>query len=88
MDIFLNKYLELITPKELKDIDDVREINIYVTNEEYYHQRILTIINYFGHIKIVEYYESPLGTVYLEKIFHNIKPSDIIRMYFPRLPRG
>jgi hypothetical protein len=85
VDIFLNKYLELITTNPLtdsKDFDNVREINVYVTDDSYNHYKVLTIINYGGHVKIIEHYESPIGETHIEKIIRNAKPSEILRLLF------
>jgi len=87
VDMHLNKYLELVKvyPEKTENLENVNEINIYViTDENLYNQKIMTIINYHNHVKIIEYYESPLGEVYIEKTY-NVKPSDIIQFLFPKV---
>ncbi len=73
MDIFLNKYLELVHPQylDLREIDNVKEINIYIADDCNIcniQSKVLTIINYEKALKIIEYYESYLGEIRVEKL--------------------
>ena len=81
VDIILNKYLEPVKIEpQVKDIDNVNEINVYVTTDEnLYNQKVLTIINYVTHVKAIEYYESPLGEVKVEKMI-NVKPTEVLKL--------
>jgi hypothetical protein len=88
IELVLNKYLELISPKEgvkQDDIDSKGEIIVYTRDEDYDQVRLLTIINYGNHIKVEEYYYSYLGDVTIEKVFHGVKPSSILRLFFPKV---
>jgi len=84
VEILLNKYLELISGN-ISDIDSEKEIVIYVTDGEYHHQRILTLVNYGNHIRVKEHYESYLGEVEVDKEIFGVKPSEVLRLYFPHL---
>ena len=87
MDLRLNKYLELIEPKNINisEVDAMEQINVYVVNDDYLHYWVLTIKRYETYIKIVEHYESYVGEVFLEKRFYGVKPSDLLRVLFPKL---
>jgi len=87
VDIRLNKYLELIDPKnvDMSKVDSAEQINVYVVDDNYFHYWILTIKNYGAYIKVVEHYESYVGEVFLEKRIYGVKPSDILRVLFPKL---
>jgi len=90
MDIYLNKYLELVHPHlDLREIDNVKEINIYIADDcdVCNKQKVLTIINYEKALKIIEYYESYLGEIRVEKLIYNKKPSEILQIFFPKLFR-
>jgi len=87
MDLRLNKYLELIEPKNINisEVDTMEQVNVYIVDDNYFHYWVLTIKNYETYIKVMEHYESPIGEVFLEKRFHSVKPSDILRVLFPKL---
>jgi len=87
VDIRLNKYLELIEPKNINisEVDTVEQINVYVVDDAYFHYWVLTIKNYETYIKVMEHYESPIGDIYVEKRFYGVKPSDLLRVLFPKL---
>jgi len=87
IDIRLNKYLELTDPKnvDISEVNNVEQINIYVIDDNYFHYWVLTIKKYETYIKIVEHYESPIGEVFLEKRIYGVKPSDVLRLLFPKL---
>ena len=84
VEILLNKYLELLKPIP-EDVDKEKEIVVYAVDDEYHHQRLLTIINYGNHVKLREHYESYIGEVAIEKELFGITPSMVLRFYFPHL---
>ena len=87
VDIYLNKYLELINPKEIdiSNIDNVEQVNVYVVDNNYFHYWVLTIKRYEMYVKLIEHYESPIGEVFLEKRIYGVKSSDVLRLLFPKL---
>jgi len=87
VEIRLNMFLELISPKEdiLNKIDDVREISVSVANPDYSEDTILDIINYGDHLKIVERYRSPLGEINVIKVLDDVKPSVVLKLLFPNI---
>jgi len=88
IEIILNRYLEPIIPKsdEIKNkIDCVRDIVVFVRDENYNDYKILSIINYGTHILLKEHYESPVGEVVIERVLHYIKPSTILKILLPKI---
>jgi len=86
IELYLNIYLELRRPKEkdiLDKIDNAKEIVVFVDNIDYTHDRVLTIKNYGTHIRVIEYYNSRIGEVTVERSYDNIKPSTFLKMLFP-----
>jgi hypothetical protein len=88
IELVLNKYLELISPKEgvkQDDIDSKGEIIVYTRDEDYDQYKILKITNYGNHIIVSEYYYSYIGEIEVRKGFHGVKPSEVLRLYLPHL---
>jgi len=87
MDIYLNKYLELVDskPVDISNVDAVEQVNVYVVDDCYFHYWVLAIKKYETYIKIVEHYESPIGEVFLEKRIYGAKTSDVLRLLFPKV---
>jgi hypothetical protein len=88
IELILNRYLELIRPKEgLKptDIDSKDEIIVYTIDEDYDQYKILKIINYGSHIEVSEYYYSYIGEIEVRKEFHGVKPSSVLQLFFPKV---
>jgi predicted RNA binding protein with dsRBD fold (UPF0201 family) len=91
LEIKLNPYLEIVEPKMsnlLEIVDNMREIDVDVFDTDpisgYIFVNVMRLINYGDHVKVVEKYESPLGEVHVEKVYENVKPSDVLRMLFPQ----
>jgi len=90
LEIKLNTYLEVVEPKDknLLDIaDNSREIVVSVFTPDpesgYVIDDILKIVNYGTHVKLVEYYRSPIGEISIERVIDNTKPSTVLKMLFP-----
>ena len=86
IEIHLNIYMEVVSPKMtnlLDEVDKVGEVVIYIRNMDYTYNRVMDIINYGTHVKIVEYYRSQIGEVSVERVLHNVKPSAVLRLLFP-----
>ena len=90
VEINLNKYLELIDKKQsemINKIDDMKKIDVYVVDDNYYSHKLLTIVNYSTHVKLVEYFESAISEASVERILHDVKPSTVLKILLPKLFR-
>jgi len=88
IELVLNKYLELISPKKgitPIDVDSKDEIIVYTIDEDYDQYKILKIINYGSHIEVSEYYYSYIGEIEVRKGLHGVKPSSILQLFFPKI---
>jgi len=90
IEINLNSYMEIVEPKvgNLLDIvDNSKEICINILNTDQMSggifENVLKIVNYGDHIIVTEKYHSPLGEIYVEKHYEDVKPSAILKILFP-----
>jgi hypothetical protein len=90
IEIKLNTNLEIIEPKvknlgEL--VDSAKNITVSMLDPDPVSGgifiNILKVVNYGGHVRITEKYRSPLGIVELTRTLDNVKPSQVLKMYFP-----
>ena len=86
LEIKLNMFMELVEPRipNLLDyVDNVDEVDVYVMNGDYTDDRILKINSYGDHVKVWEFYKSRIGEVTIERVIHNKKPSEVLKVLFP-----
>ena len=93
-EVYLNGFGQQLIGQEKineKDVNNSRIIEVYIavsyvnSIDSFTYDKILEIKNYGDHIRVQEFYKSFLGEVTVEKVLYGIKPSEFLKILFPKL---
>ena len=94
LEVYLNGFGQQLIGQEKineKDVNNSRIIEVYIavsyvnSIDSFTYDKTLEIKNHGDHIIVQEFYKSFLGEVTVEKVLYGIKPSEFLKILFPKL---